>query len=121
MTRIYAKKKAQEKANLSFCEKALLIVAVIFMITFFIMTFYWVENFDDIIFNVFIAFFFIASSVIVIVVMLLTYFCKKDFVIDFNETAYKAIKKLFWKLNKGEYYERSLEWFVMPDVWWIEL
>ena len=78
-------------ASLSYLEYASIILAVFFGIVFFIMCFYWVQYNNSIVFNVFIGFFFVASFTIVFIFMMYTWGLKKDFVIDFNETAYRAL------------------------------
>lgn len=57
----------------------------------------------------------------IIVFVIYNWLFKSDFVIEYFETAYRRVQDYFEKINKKDFYEWGLEWFIMPDIWWIEL
>lgn len=70
---------------------------------------------------VFLASFFLLGILGIIILVLYNWLIKTDHVIDYFDSSYKNVKEYFSKINKKDFYERGLEWFILPDIWWIEL
>jgi len=85
------------------------------------MTFYITDYYESIPYNIVLSAFFIVGLIGIIGLTLYNWLFKSDFVIDFFDTAYKRVHEYFKGINKRDFYERGIEWFILPDLWWIEM
>lgn len=115
----YSKKRQMDNQGVNVLYKLSLLLAAVIALVFLIMAYYLPEK--NLAYQI-VTFILLAVSLLIVSLVSLINFCQKtDRILTFDEMVMSKVGSYFDHLNKHEYKDRNLEWFLVPGHYWLEL
>ena len=115
----YSNKRKLDSQGVPVIYKLTLLLAALIAFVFLVMAYYLPE--ENTAYRVF-TFILLGISLILVCLVSLINFCQKtDKIMTFDEMVMDRVGKYFDHLNETEYYQRDMEWFLVPGHYWLEL
>jgi multidrug transporter EmrE-like cation transporter len=117
--KVYSNKRKMDSQGVPVIYKLSLLVAALISFIFLVMAYYLPEK--SIAYQVF-TFILLGISLTIVALVSLINFCQKTSrILTFDEMVMDKVGTYFDQLNQNEYYDRKMEWFLVPGHYWLEL